>query len=141
MSSITINNHQRIPVNSIPVTEYQLFLEFNLEMLDLHPERHCVLYFGMHDSNTVRLFCCIADDNHHNIFVSSSVVKYNAVVNSFSVKNLSFERFEREIHENFGIGYTDHPWLKPVRYSENRYNKAETIPDYPFFWYFKRGTS
>ncbi len=57
--------------------------------------------------------------------VSSSVVSADAVLNSFSAKNLSFEKFEREIHENFGIAYTDHPWLKPVRYSENRADKSQ----------------
>ncbi len=49
------------------------------------------------------------------------------VLNSFSARNLSFEKFEREIHENFGIAYNDHPWLKPVRYSENRADKSKTI--------------
>ena len=29
--------------------------------------------------------------------------------------------------------YTDHPWLKPVRFPFNRFNKRITIADYPFF--------
>ena len=52
---------------------------------------------------------------------------------SFSKHNLVFEKFEREIHENFGIAYTDHPWLKPVRFPFNRFNKNTTVADYPFF--------
>jgi Ni,Fe-hydrogenase III large subunit len=52
---------------------------------------------------------------------------------SFTAKNYCFEKFEREIHENFGIGFTDHPWLKPVRYAFNRADKSQTIANYPFF--------
>jgi len=54
-------------------------------------------------------------------------------VKSFSAKNLAFSKFEREISENFGIKYADHPWQKPVRYSENRADKSKTIANYPFF--------
>lgn len=133
MSYITIKNHQSVPVNTIPEISYDKFLETNTGLLTDHSERHCILYFGYRNNKAVRLICCIADDSQHNIMVSSSEVQTDAVLNSFSAVNLSFERFEREIHENFGIGYTDHPWLKPVRYSENRADKSKIIPEYPFF--------
>jgi Ni,Fe-hydrogenase III large subunit len=133
MSYVTINNHQSVPVSSIPEMPYDRFLETNTGLLTDHAERHCVLYFGYRDHKAIRLICCIGDDNQHNIMVSSSSVQSDAMVNSFSAKNLSFERFEREIHENFGVGYADHPWLKPVRYSENRADKLKIIPEYPFF--------
>jgi Ni,Fe-hydrogenase III large subunit len=133
MSFLTVNNQQSVPLNTIPELEYNLFLDDNTTLLENQPEKHCVLYFGYRDLNSVRLICCIADDSNHNILVSSSVVREDAILNAFSAKNLSFERFEREIHENFGINYSDHPWLKPVRYSENRADKSRTITDYPFF--------
>ena len=41
--------------------------------------------------------------------------------------------FEREIHENFGINFTGHPWLKPVRFPKNRANNEIQINDYPFY--------
>jgi Ni,Fe-hydrogenase III large subunit len=133
MSFIKLNNHQTIPVSSVPVLEYQLFFELIISLTDNQPDRHCVLYFGLRENSSVRLFCCIADDSQHNIMVSSSVVRSDAVLNSFASKNIAFEKFEREIHENFGIGYIDHPWLKPLRYAENRADSSQTIPDYPFF--------
>jgi Ni,Fe-hydrogenase III large subunit len=133
MNFIILNNHQAVPVKTIPEITYDLFLETNTGLLTDHAERHCVLYFGYRIDKGVRLICCIADDNEHNILVSSTVVSNDALLNSFSAKNLSFERFEREIHENFGIGYIDHPWLKPVRYPENRADKSKLIRDYPFF--------
>jgi Ni,Fe-hydrogenase III large subunit len=133
MNFLTIHNHQTVPVSNIPVLEYGLFFDTNTGLVESHPERHCVLYFGSRESNSIRLFCCIADDNEHSIYVSSCVVNEDAVLNSFAARNFAFEKFEREIHENFGIKYIDHPWLKPVRYSESRKNKSDEIANYPFF--------
>jgi Ni,Fe-hydrogenase III large subunit len=133
MGFINIKNNQTVPLKSIPESEYNLFLDSNISFMEGHPERHCVLYFGFRENNNIRLLACIADDEQHNIRVSSSLVKDNVTLNSFSARNLSFEKFEREIHENFGIPYSDHPWLKPVRYPENRADKACLMKDYPFF--------
>jgi Ni,Fe-hydrogenase III large subunit len=133
MNYINIYNHQSVPLDSIPELNYNSFFETNTALVENHHERHCVLYFGFRENKSIRLLCCIADDNDHDIKISSSVVKEDAVINAFSANNLSFEKFEREIHENFGINYTDHPWLKPVRYSENRADKSSTIANYPFY--------
>jgi Ni,Fe-hydrogenase III large subunit len=133
MDFLTINNNQSVPVLDIPEMKYNLFSETNISLIENHPERHCVQYFGYRENKSVRLICCIADDLHHNIMVSSSVVNPDAVLNSFSAKKTAFEKFEREIHENFGINFSDHPWLKPVRYAEDRSDKSKTIKDYPFF--------
>ena len=133
MNFITLHNHQTVPAVTIPELEYGLFFETNTVLMENHPERHCVSYFGCRENSAIRLYCCIADDSEHSIYVSSSVVGENAVLNSFAARNLAFEKFEREIHENFGISYKDHPWLKPVRYSESRKNKSDEIADYPFF--------
>jgi NADH:ubiquinone oxidoreductase subunit C len=120
MNFITINNQQSVPVSNIPEMKYDVFLELNTTLLHEHPERHCVLYFGYPERNKIRLICCIADDRDQNIMVSSSTVSTGGNLSSFSAKHICFEKFEREIHENFGISYSDHPWLKPVRYPENR---------------------
>lgn len=133
MSFISINNHQSVLLKSIPESEYKLFLDSNIKLMSGHPERHCVLYFGYAERDMIRLICCIADDNEHDIFVSSAKVKPGSVLESFSSGNLNFEKFERELHENFGISYTDHPWMKPVRYAENRADRQQTIGNYPFF--------
>ncbi|MBK7133926.1 MAG: NADH-quinone oxidoreductase subunit C [Bacteroidales bacterium] len=133
MSYITISNNQSVPSGTIPVMEYSQFLDMMIALTDNHPERHCVLYFGYREKDSVHLICCIADDLQHTIMISSSEVKQESELNSFSARNLSFEKFEREIHENFGIGYTDHPWLKPVRYPENRADRSSVISGYPFF--------
>ncbi|MFH2094604.1 MAG: NADH dehydrogenase subunit, partial [Bacteroidota bacterium] len=35
--------------------------------------------------------------------------------------------------EQFGIKFTGHPWLKPVRYSCDRFKTGSKMQDYPFF--------
>ncbi|HEX2921197.1 MAG TPA: NADH dehydrogenase subunit [Bacteroidales bacterium] len=133
MSSLKIHNNQVVDEKSIPELPYDLFREINISMMDNHPERHCVMYFGYPDNGMIRLICCIADDTEHNISISSARIKAGSSLNSFTAGNLNFEKFEREISENHGISYVDHPWLKPVRYSENRFDRNNKIENYPFF--------
>jgi Ni,Fe-hydrogenase III large subunit len=41
--------------------------------------------------------------------------------------------FEREIHEQYGIDFEGHPWMKPVRYPHDRHDKLSTMDNYPFY--------
>jgi len=133
MNYISLKNNQTIPISSIPELDYSSFLELNVFSLIKGAGRHCVNYFGFPHAGKIKLICCIADDELNTINILSSVVDAKQPLPSFSKHNLVFERFEREIHENFGIAYTDHPWLKPVRFPFNRFNKNTTVADYPFF--------
>jgi len=133
MNYTTIVNNQTIPVSEIPEIGYVDFIDLNTGFLTDSPEKHCVNYFGYTVGNQIQLICCIADDNTHQIYVSSCLVKSGDLLDSFTARNFNFEKFEREIHENFGVGYNDHPWLKPVRYAKNRFDQSQTIANYPFF--------
>jgi len=133
MNYTTIVNNQTISVSEIPVMGYGGFIDLNTGFLTNSPEKHCVNYFGYPVGNQVQLICCIADDNTHQIYVSSCLVKSGDTFDSFTARNFNFEKFEREIHENFGVDYKDHPWLKPVRYAKNRFDQSQTIANYPFF--------
>jgi len=133
MNYIILYNNQIADVSLIPETKYDVFFELNTSFIIDHPERHCVNYFGYAVGNEIKLICCIADDNSHEIFVSSCLANPSEKFASFTKKLLCFEKFEREIHENFGIKYIDHPWLKPVRFAFNRFDKSKTIANYPFF--------
>ncbi len=133
MNYTTIKNNQTIPVASIPELSYEEFFLLNTGFITGSPEKHCINYFGYPVGNRVKLICCIADDNTHEINVSSSLVAIADALNSFTAIHFSFEKFEREIHENFGLEYKDHPWLKPVRYAKNRFDQTKTIANYPFF--------
>ncbi len=129
----TVINNQAIDLNDIPVLDYPLFVEMNIGLINGNPVRHCVNFFGCQVFEKIKLICCIADDDLHEIFVSSTLVEKGAELESFTARNHNFEKFEREIHENFGIIYTDHPWLKPVRYANNREDKSQIIANYPFY--------
>ena len=130
---INISNNQAIAVKDIPIHDYELFADINLDLMNGNPARHCVNYFGYPSSDKIKLVCCIADDSLHQILVSSSFVDRNTELASFTAGNHNFENFEREMHENFGIGYKDHPWLKPMRYAYNRADKNQRIENYPFY--------
>jgi Ni,Fe-hydrogenase III large subunit len=133
MNYILIKNNQRIPFSSIPVLDYENFMDTNVFTLMKQKYNHCVNYYGIPISGKIRLICCIANDSDKTIFVNSSVVDIEKNLPSFTMQNLSFEKFEREIHENFGIKYTDHPWLKPLRYPADGALKINTISNYPFY--------
>jgi Ni,Fe-hydrogenase III large subunit len=133
MHYLTIKNNQSVPVSDIPEISYNAFLILNTGMVAETTGRHCVNYYGYKVNEKIKLICCIAGDMDHVIYVSSCLVESNMELPSFTAKNLCFEKFEREIHENFGIKYTDHPWLKPVRYAHDRFDKNETIANYPFY--------
>ncbi|MBK7172641.1 MAG: NADH dehydrogenase subunit [Bacteroidales bacterium] len=133
MHYLTIKNNQPVLVKEIPVVSYMAFLILNTGMVSESTARHCVNYFGYKEGNAIKLICCIADDTDHQIYVSSCLVETGNPYHSFSAKQLCFEKFEREIHENFGIDYSDHPWLKPVRFSHDRFDKNKEIAGYPFY--------
>lgn len=133
MNYITIKNNETIPTASIPELSYPKFLKLNTDFVKDTSERHCVNYFAYRAGDKLQLICCIANDSTHDIYISSSLVPLTDSLDSFSAINFSFEKFEREIHENFGLNYTDHPWLKPVRYAKNRFDQSKTMANYPFF--------
>ena len=130
---ISIHNNQAIALSDIPLHNYEEFKDLNIFLLHDNVSRHCVNYFGYDIERKIKLICCIADDELHQIFVSSAWVEINSEYPSFTAQNHNFEKFEREIHENFGLKYTDHPWLKPLRYAHNRADKNELIKDFPFY--------
>jgi len=130
---IAIKNNQTIPLQSIPVLKYEDILSLNTAFLT-DESKHSVNYFGYKVRDKLKLVCCVADDKDSTILISSSEIKpADGIYPSFSAKHRAFHIFERELHENFGIEYSDHPWLKPVRFANNRVNINSQIENYPFY--------
>ena len=133
MRSIQIHNQQTIPTESIPEFSYQDFYNNVLEIAAAESV-HCVSYFGFGTDEGLQFICCLADDSDASIHILSwKCSRKEIAVESLTEMNLSFYMFEREIHENFGINFIGHPWLKPVRYSWNRKDAEKNIANYPFF--------
>jgi Ni,Fe-hydrogenase III large subunit/NADH:ubiquinone oxidoreductase subunit C len=132
METLAAQNNQRVALADIPVHPYTEFLELNTRMAAL-PECHCVLYFALPEKQELRLLCVMANDNTFDLHLSSSLVTRDTALPSFTAVHPCFHLFEREIHENTGLAYSDHPWLKPVRYAENRYDRSQVPDNYPFY--------
>ncbi|HEX5171836.1 MAG TPA: hypothetical protein VFW11_21805, partial [Cyclobacteriaceae bacterium] len=130
---LTIKNNESVLLKDVPVLRYSDFIEANLNLIE-NESHHCVNYFGFPDQGMIRLMCCVANDNDATILISAATVNPGEHVYypSFTARHLSFHSFERELHENFGLLYSDHPWLKPLRYAFNRTGK-EVIENYPFY--------
>lgn len=131
---VTIANNSTVALDSIPVLPYETFLILNTGLLKTE-NNHCVQYFGFPHNGKLKLICCIADDEDGTIRVSGAEVSPDPrnIYPSFTAQNLSFQIFERTLHENTGLNYSDHPWLKPVRYPFDRASKDARMEDYPFY--------
>ncbi|HCE58087.1 MAG TPA: NADH dehydrogenase subunit [Prolixibacteraceae bacterium] len=129
-----IQNNESIEIESVPVLDYT---DFSSEMIELlkQNENHCVSYFAFPQTDGLKFFAAIANDTTHRIFVLSHFLPRTAKqeLDSITPQINALHIFEREIHENFGVGFPRHPWLKPVRFAHNRANKNLKINDYPFY--------
>ena len=81
-----------------------------------------------------KFILCIADDLKNNLRVYSfEENNEKPVLKSLTGICPQFHFFEREIHENYGVEFEGHPWLKPLRYSYNRSDKSQIMDNYPFY--------
>ena len=129
-----INNNQSIDIENITLLSYTDFYN-TVIYLFTQDENHCLNYFAYIEDNNLCFIMAIADDKKHDIILLSHLLKSSGKKEllSLSAKIFALHIFEREIHENFGVHFTNHPWLKPVRFAHNRSNKNLQINDYPFY--------
>ena len=96
MRYFTIYNNQTVDEKDIPVLKYQEFLENNISILKGHAERHCVSYFGVKEIDHIKLYCCIADDSTHEIYINASIINTDKQLPTLSCQNHNFEKFDRD---------------------------------------------
>ena len=108
--------------------------EFHARICSLlrNPNMHCLSYFAIPKNPGFKLICSIADDSTQSIHLSATDLKTNRLP-SITAEHYAIHNFEREIHENYGIEFYGHPWLKPVRYPANRFDPTQTMENYPFY--------
>ena len=127
------NNSNPLDLREIPVLKYNVFYDLISDFLK-DEAKHCVAYYGVETSGNLKLYCCIADDNINSITVFAYEIKKDEpVLKSLTPVCSQLHIFEREIHENFGVEFEGHPWLKPVRYSHIRKDRSEIMDNYPFY--------
>lgn len=134
MDMLRIGNNQAVKLNEINILSYDHFSTLVLDLLS-DEQKHCVSYFAYRKSNFTQFIMAIADDGHQDIIILSHLLKMNQKqeLNSLTQFVFGLHIFEREIFENFGINFTKHPWLKPIRFPYNRANQKIQINDYPFY--------
>ncbi len=128
-----INNSPSIPFDSIQILDY---VEFEKTLIDLmkNPANHVVTYHAVKLNDHFHFICAVACDHSHDIAVFSHKLQKNTSnLKSLTNEVPQIQIFEREIMENFGIHFIDHPWSKPLRFSQTRFDKTSTMNNYPFF--------
>jgi len=133
-SFVETENNKPLNINDIPVLDYKIFMLLVDDLLQ-DKSNHCVNYFAVPYFDRFRFFCCIANDLASKLFVLSHEVnnRYDADLLSITKIHFPFHVYEREIYENYGIEFSDHPWMKPIRFAFNRVDKSKTLENYPFY--------
>ena len=135
MKFINIENNSSIPLQQIPLLPYDIFYQ---EVSDLLKDRncHCVNYYAFPEKEeSLRFICCLAEDVTHKILVTSftKTADDKTPLESMAIRHEAMSVYEREMYEKYGVEFSGHPWLKPLRYPFDRYNKNSFIEDYPFY--------
>jgi len=127
------NNSLSEEINEIPVLKYDKFYDQVVGFLK-DEAKHCIAYYCFESSDKLKFFCCIADDNESSIAIfAHELNKDQRRLISLTPRCPPIHIFEREIHENSGVEFEGHPWLKPIRYSYNRIDKSKIMDNYPFY--------
>ncbi len=127
------NDSIPVSLNEIPVLEYGIFYDQVTELLK-DTAKHCLAYFCLESSGRLVFYCCIADDNSKSVSLfSHKSGKDKPVLKSLTRNCHQLHVFEREIHENHGVEFDGHPWLKPLRYSHDRSDRSLVMDNYPFY--------
>jgi Ni,Fe-hydrogenase III large subunit len=104
-----------VALKEIPILKEVDFFDVADRLLD-DPSNHCITYFVIPADGKYRFTCCIAMDAIHEVAVFSmeKQAAERVEVKSLTAKHLGIHIFERDIFEQYGIGFRGHPWLKPV---------------------------
>jgi Ni,Fe-hydrogenase III large subunit len=127
------NNSTPLDFCDIPLSEYSVFYAQIAELLNFETN-HCLAYYCHELEDKRRLYCCIADGITGSIKVfCHELNKGKSVLKSLTPACPQLHIFEREIHENYGIVFEGHPWMKPVRYPYDRADQLSNMDNYPFY--------
>ncbi len=127
-----IKNFTSFDTNDVEILSYDDFYHNILSLVELE-DNHCISLFARPLSKrSLRLWAFVACDATADISVFVADINADTSLNSLTAECPAFHPFEREIYEQFGVNYSNHPWLKPLRFAHDR-----TIPlgiyDYPFY--------
>lgn len=125
MNWLITENNKKISTFDIPTVSLEEikhdFVQMNMRLIG---------FFGKKEFENVRLYVILCDDKIGKIYITSTLfAKEIKTYESFTQKFSQFHIFERDFYEEFGIEPLNHPWLKPVRNNQDKYNFFEMKGD------------
>ena len=120
-----------VPISSIPLFSADEFHSKVCSLLRKDGMR-CLSYFAVPKNAGFLLICVVADDETHGIDLSGVELRSKGLP-SIAAEHYALHAFEREMHENYGLEFYGHPWLKPLRYSADRFDRTQSMENYPFY--------
>jgi Ni,Fe-hydrogenase III large subunit len=128
-----INSHQNSlsgEISKIPVFSKEEFKQRIMELLAIGSR--IISFFGSPTQivGKVNVNAVFADDKKGSLQIIRAQFNQNDSYYSFTPEYPQFHCFERECYEQYGIRPIGHPWLKPIRYSDQR---SGLIEEYPFY--------
>ena len=131
MNWATTRNNKSLLLKDIP---YLSIKELRHEIIKKwHESIRPVAFFGVQKENIVTLFAVLADDDNSRLLISCADIEKSGSYESITPEVPAIHLFERELFEDFGITPLNHPWLKPVRHSNEIKSRNYKLADYPFF--------
>ena len=121
MNWIILENNKKINANDIPTSSVEeIKTDFgNMKM-------RLLAFFGKQEFDNVRLYVVLSDDKVGKLYATSVLFTPNdKSYESFTQIYPQFHIFEREFYEEFGIEPLNHPWLKPFRKNQDKYEFFE----------------
>jgi len=128
---IITKNNKPLNLKDVPVIPISELRENLIKKIKNH--LRVIAFFGKKELEQIKLYIILADDINSDILISSSIFNKNDKYPAITPQIPSLHKFEREFYEEFGIEPIGHPWLKPIRYSKDRFDKSQKIENYPFF--------
>jgi Ni,Fe-hydrogenase III large subunit len=106
-------NGSSVPFAEIPLVDADQFLQSILDATDRG--FRIISYFGIPGGDRIPLVCLLADKVEGRLGVTRTFAD-NGRFTSIARLCPQLQLFEREIAEQCGIFFEDHPWFKPVRF-------------------------
>lgn len=131
---VTTNTAAAIPLEEIPENSYADFHEDVARRL-ADPSCHVAHYFALPAENRLRFFLLLLDDRTGEVLVASHALEYyeETALPSLTALHPQMHPFERDITERYGVRFDAMPWPKPLRFPHDRYDRASSIDNYPFY--------
>lgn len=119
-------NNSKVNLLDIPTLNIG---DLRQNIIDEH--KRPIAFFGKDWGNgSTKLFVILADDLNGDLLISSALFQSNEKsYESITQEVPAFHIFEREFYEQFGIEPLNHPWLKPVRQNQDKYEFFEMKGD------------